>query len=180
MLTEAKPHPPAALELASVAGPPPHLLTTKQPQHQLKSREDKKTGRATYLIPALNSSRNRVQDNHNVQHARVRPALRLLDVQRLLLIGAQLGDGLIRAGALRSKRASLEKLKLVGQAICLRELLDVGEELLAGNADEGVADPVQGKNAYVRGRLREGESLWEREKGFKRTRPLSCWSEKRH
>ena len=97
----------------------------------------------------------------------MRPALRLLDVQRLLLIGAQLDDGLIRAGALRSKRASLEKLKLVGQAICLRELFDVGEELLAGKADERVADPIQGgKRIRQREGFVEGGSLWEWGKGF--------------
>ena len=103
------------------------------------------------MIPSLNGSRNRVQNDHKVQHARVLPPLRLLHVQGLALILAELLNGSVSLWVLGGEGAPLEEIQvLLGEVVVGDELLDVGEELRLRDADERVPDPSGAARSVTR------------------------------
>lgn len=93
------------------------------------------------LIPALDGGGDRVEDDGEIEHARLAPLVGDLLAEHTALVVVELGERVGIARVLRHQCALLKELDFGGQAKFLRELFDILEELRLGDADEGVLDP---------------------------------------
>lgn len=99
------------------------------------------------LVHALDDGRAGAEGAEEIQHERLAPAMGELPSQDLLLVlreDVDVLEGAVLVADLGDEGAPLEDFAMLGQAALLEEDVDVGEDLLAGVADERVVQ--QGAN----------------------------------
>lgn len=99
--------------------------------------------RLTSLIPTLDSSGNRSQDNSEVEHSWLLPFIRHLFAKGLAVIFVQLNDAVNLRRTLCNQGAFNQKRQVINEPILVSKMLDVLEKLLFRDADERILNPIR-------------------------------------
>lgn len=97
---------------------------------------------ATSLIPTLDRSTDGADDDGKVQCEWVLPSVSSLETERIFLVFCKDVQLLEATGVLSDESTTLNKLSVLDQVFVIGKLLNIVEQLLAGETSQGVGDPV--------------------------------------
>ena len=105
----------------------------------------------TSLIPSLDCSCNRVEDDGQVENTRVLPLVRYLLVQNASILLVELLDLIDMVRALCYQRAFDEVVTDIAKIVVGGELFNVGDQLSLGDSGERVLDSTMVSAQVCRG-----------------------------
>lgn len=120
----------------------------------------------TCLIPSLNGSGDRIENDGVIECPRVFPAIGCLLSQILTILRAQLWDVIVLIWSLGHQGSLLQERKNIVQIVLLCIVFDIAKELISRNTTQWVLDAKVERSVEKR-----RSKYWRRDK---LNRPLYC------